>query len=703
MTDPRPADVTSSALSRLSELATAGRYPELEQSARELLQQWPDSGVVWKALAIALWMQNKDALPALERATTLLPQDPEVHSDRGNALLALRRPDEAVPWYRQAIALNREFKAAHHNLGLALSQIGHLAEAAASYRRALKLDPNFVEALTGLADVSRLSGESEHAVACYRRALALSPTLPQAHYGLGKAYQSLGQIGAAEASYRQALALNPHYVGAHVALGGLLYRMGDYRGAVAGFRRALSLDPASIAAGISAAVAEIAPVPTSAAEAAASCEAYAAALGDLETGLEERPGAQPSAFLGALRPFFLAYRHDDVCELMRSYGRIYATLMGKWQRDTGVVSDTRARSMPSKLRIGLVSEYFRNHSVYNAITHGWLRRLDRKRFSVDVFCLGARTDSQTKAAREMADHFEQGDRDLREWVRAIADRRPDVLIYPEVGMNPTTLQLASLRLARTQMVSWGHPVTSGLPTLDYFLSAAAFEPPDGAAHYTEQLVCLPNLGVCYERPEPPVATSETATPSDRGPVLICAGTPFKYSPEYDSVLPDIARRVGRCQFHFFNYEDGALSRRLLDRLHAAFAAAGLDGSAFLVLRPWAAPQQFEDFLGSADLLLDTIGFSGFNTVMQALARGLPVITVRGRTMRGRLGSGILERLSLNELVAADPASYVDIVASLLENRAGLSATRERIRAQLPRAYADQSVIDELQALLLRVG
>jgi predicted O-linked N-acetylglucosamine transferase (SPINDLY family) len=724
-------------LRRLGALATTGRYRELEQSSRDLLRQWPDSGPLYKLLAIALWMQKKDALDALERATTLLPHDAEVHSDLGTALLALGRPEDAVAWYRRALQIRPDFVAAHHNLGIALARGGNITAAAASYRRALELQPTFVAALTGLAEVLQQCGEHQQAVACYRRALALRPEQAPAHHGLGQALQSLGDGGGAESSYRQAIVLQPSYFEAHLSLGKLLrlahrtaesfnclqraltlraddpaavcahaellYSSGDYRGAVAGFRRALQVDPAYDAARIGAVVAEIAPIPMTPAEATASCAAYGTALSELASGLEQQPCANPAALVGALRPFLLAYREPDDCELMRTYGRLCARLMGQWQRDVGIVAASAVRAADSKLRIGLVSEYFRNHSVYNAITHGWLHRLDRKRFTVEVYCLDARADARTNAARGMADHFEQGDRTLREWARVIVDRRPDVLIYPEVGMNPTTLQLASMRLARTQMVSWGHPVTSGLPTIDYYLSAAAFESEASASQYTERLVRLPNLGVYYEPPERTVATRHNLTRGAQGPVLVCAGTPFKYSPEHDQVLIGIARRLRRCQFHFFSYEDGALSRRLLQRLHAAFAAAGLDGSQFLVLRPLLPSQQFNDFLGSADLLLDSIGFSGFNTIMHALACDLPVVTVRGRSLRGRLGSGILERLSLPQLVAESPGSYEDIAVSLLENRSELAATRARIRAQLPTSYQDQSAIAALEEFLLSVG
>ena len=73
-------------------------------------------------------------------------------------------------------------------------------------------------------------------------------------------------------------------------------------------------------------------------------------------------------------------------------------------------------------------------------------------------------------------------------------------------MDPLAGRLAAQRLAPVQCVAWGHPETTGMPTLDYFLSSDLMEPPDGEAHYTEHLVRLPNLGLCYV-PEPVARTA----------------------------------------------------------------------------------------------------------------------------------------------------------------------------------------------------
>ena len=67
-------------------MAASGRYVEMETVARNLVEAHPSSGHAWKALGVSLHMQGKDALQAFEKATTTLPNDPEVHSNLGAEL-----------------------------------------------------------------------------------------------------------------------------------------------------------------------------------------------------------------------------------------------------------------------------------------------------------------------------------------------------------------------------------------------------------------------------------------------------------------------------------------------------------------------------------------------------------------------------------------------------------------------------------------
>ena len=79
----------------------------------------------------------------------------------------------------------------------------------------------------------------------------------------------------------------------------------------------------------------------------------------------------------------------------------------------------------------------------------------------------------------------------------------DALVFPELGMHGETFSLASLRLAPVQVAGWGHPTTTGLPNVDYFVSSAPMEPEEGERHYRERLVLLPGLGTSYASPPLP--------------------------------------------------------------------------------------------------------------------------------------------------------------------------------------------------------
>ncbi|MGH8766325.1 MAG: hypothetical protein ACRET8_11470, partial [Burkholderiales bacterium] len=264
---------------------------------------------------------------------------------------------------------------------------------------------------------------------------------------------------------------------------------------------------------------------------------------------------------------------------------------------------------------------------------------------------------------------------------AIRERSPDVVIYPNIGNDPMALKLASLRLAPVQIASWGHPETTGLPTLDYFLSSQAMEPPDASQFYTEELVCLPHLGTYY-RPGKIAAVDPQL--ADLGideslPLLLCPGTPFKYAPRYDRLIVDISRQLGRCQILFF--EDPSrrhLTDKLRQRFEAALANAGMRMEEHVRFIPWLDRARYRGLMQRADALLDTVGFSGFNVAMQAVECCLPIVAWDGRFLRGRLASGILKRMDLQPLVARSEDDYVALVVRLARDK----NYRDHVRAQL---------------------
>jgi tetratricopeptide (TPR) repeat protein len=186
-------------------LIQGGRYPELENRTRELLVRYPGSGILWKALGLALWLQGKDALQPLSRAAAILPDDAEAHSNLGNALRAAGKPKEALESHRMAVAVRPDYPEGLNNLGSVLLDLGRLDEAAASFRRAVALRPTFALAHGNLANVLRLQNHANESEASCRRALELNPRLSTAIVQLAELQAGKGQFVQAEDLLKQAI------------------------------------------------------------------------------------------------------------------------------------------------------------------------------------------------------------------------------------------------------------------------------------------------------------------------------------------------------------------------------------------------------------------------------------------------------------------------------------------------------------------
>jgi predicted O-linked N-acetylglucosamine transferase (SPINDLY family) len=513
--------------------------------------------------------------------------------------------------------------------------------------------------------------------------------------------KELGRLTEAEECFRRALAYMPRASGVHCNLGSTLYDLGRLEEAEESFEHALALNPDHAEARFALTVLRLRPTFLGG-EPTEDPRAAIRKVRGLSEWFDSRQEADDFKAVGGLQPFFLAYDEQDHRDLLSDYGKLCAGVMDRWRAKQRFAP---VRHVPGEvIRVGIVSAHVHSHSVWHAIVKGWLRHIDPERVELQVFYTGSLQDDETLFAKSQVSHFEERPRELSDWVKSILDRHLDVLIYPEIGMDPTTLRLASLRLAPIQMVAWGHPMTTGLPTVDYYLSAEDFEPEDAREHYTEELVALPHLGCCFSSPPVSAANLDFAALGiDReSPLLVCPGTPFKYSSRHDWIFPEIARRLSRCQFIFFTLEPHYLAEKLKQRLEGAFAGTGLDLERYVVFVPKQPLSEFHGLMQRADVYLDTLGFSGFNTAMQAVECGLPIVTRKGRFLRGRFGSGILERMRLPELVASSEEDYVALAARLVQDRDYRGQTSERIAASRSALYDDVSPVRALEEFLAKV-
>lgn len=360
---------------------------------------------------------------------------------------------------------------------------------------------------------------------------------------------------------------------------------------------------------------------------------------------------------------------------------------------------TKEARAPGKIRVGFVSWFFCDHTISRLFT-GLIERLDAESFDICAFAV-AGSDSYLRQADMRGKRILPLPADLPEARLRIADERLDVLVYLDLGMDPFTLFLAHARLARTQAVLWGHPDTTGLPTIDAFLSSDAMEPEDGDRHYGEKLIRLPGVGSWVRRPEIPSAVPAAAEYGlpDNALLYLCPQTPQKFHPDFDQIIRRILIEEPTAHLVLTAGWSEALMRAVCRRI----TGPRPDLEARLHILGPLDRSRFIGLMRLADVVLDPPHYSGGHTTLEAFACGAPIVTWPGHQMRARHTFGFYRLLGLDACIARDLDHYGDIALALGRNRSRREDLRRRIAAASPVLYEDEMTLRAFEAFLWSTG
>jgi predicted O-linked N-acetylglucosamine transferase (SPINDLY family) len=327
-----------------------------------------------------------------------------------------------------------------------------------------------------------------------------------------------------------------------------------------------------------------------------------------------------------------------------------------------------------RIRLGLISRFFRQHTI-GRLNMGLVEQFDRDAFEVTVLSVGDRQDDVATYMRERADRFVTLPPRLDVARGLIADQKLDLLYYADIGMDPVTYSLAFSRLAPVQCVTWGHPVTTGIPTIDHFISSESLESPGSEAQYTENLVRLKSLAVYYHRPTLSTPKTRADFGLDEDATLYgCLQMLWKFHPDFDPLIGEILRRDPRGQVLIV----AGLTQQWDDQLMNRFRRTIGDVAGRIRFLP---RQKYDDFLALTslcDMMLDPPHFGGGNTTYEALAFGVPVITIPSNFLRGRISKALYDQMGMTDFVAESTQHYIDLAAHLGLNRDARREAKQKI-------------------------
>lgn len=339
--------------------------------------------------------------------------------------------------------------------------------------------------------------------------------------------------------------------------------------------------------------------------------------------------------------FYIVYMGYNDARLMTTlqsaYARAYPNLSANF----------RPMQYTKKRRIGFVSSYLENerHSVCKLFC-GLVRGLSSRGFDVVLY------KEPLLSNRDKVD--------------------VDVLVFTDIGMETRNLMWAHSRIAPVQILTWGHPHTSGLPdTIDYFVSSDLYHATDNRSesYYAEQLVRFDSLGFYFLRPPP--TSREDVIDFGAKNVYLCPQSTPKFHPHFDNVLLRLLEEAPeRDAVVVITYDPkkSLWMHTLRRRLH---------NSTRVVFLPMQA--DFSRLLRSATILLDPFPFGGGVTTLEAFSLCRIVVTAPLLQTVPGLAAGMYRHAGLEDApIVASVDEYVDTVHSLVDHPQYLQKLEKRL-------------------------
>ena len=662
-----------------------GEFEAAQGVLRQYLEFNPTSadGLHLMALCEHAMNRNDTALEWLVKAIAQQPEEAVFLSNAGMIAFGCGRLELAEGFLERAVAANAQHAESFNNFALVRERQARFDEAAALLEKAIMLKPDFAMAYANHGNVLRAIGSLDRAITEYQNAILISPMLAAPHNGLGNTFRQMDRRVEAIESFDRAISLDPGYADAYFNRAMTRAAQGETAKAEQDLAQAYRLRPDHRFLVADAGLLPV--IPASETEIIRWRERFIRKFKELSEGLVPINGDPEQ--VGAMN-FYLAYHGENDREHMEQLAAFYAKAFPDllWTAPHCNSSDKREGRL---IRLGVASKNFGEHAVAWMI-FGLLAQLPRDQFSVTAIVPSRSNEGVSDRISDAVDDVLHISTDIKFARQQIADKRFDILLYADIGMEPFSYFLAFSRLAPVQCVTWGHPDTTGLRSIDYFISNDIAEPEDGQESYTESLVRLPGVQSWYprlSRSEPLPSRQDIGLPSE-GAIYLCPQNLIKIHPEMDANLADLLARDPEGHLVIFGASDLNWTRLLLARWKPVF---GRNFERVLVL-PRVSLQTFVDTIALSDVVLDTWPFGAGNTNYQTFAIGVPVVTLPGRWIRGRGTLAHYTHMGIDDCVAQSPAEFVEIAHRLGTDH----AFRKEIAAQIE-ARSDAVLEDEVCA------
>lgn len=675
-------------IDRAVRLLRADRPAEAKSLLADACRSGQSGDAEWFLYGAALHRLDEleAALRAFSEAARLAPGNPQAWSAKAAVLLDLKLPDAALEASHAALALSPNDPGLIFNASRVLESMGRFDDALAGYENALAHQPDFLPALLNrgllLACFQRLDAAHD----AVQAALAHHPDQPECWYLLGDILFALQRPQEALSAFERATALQPAHLPAHMGKALALSALGRFDEAYAALRHVQGRDANFYASYKS-------PLPADYVEPSLArdprriyCAMQFQRLERCDWSEREafRDNVRmlvehPEGFPGPLEDWSLPHpvlALDLEPDLRLNLARQVAA--GVKAEASGVVEAFRPASRAAanrRLRIGYVSPDFRRHATA-FLSRQLFEAHDRGRFEVLAYALQPGDGSAVEASiRGGCDCYRQmAGVDSASLARRIRDDQVDILVDLAGYTRHARPEIFAARCAPVQVGYLGYPGTLGGAALDYAIVDDVVCPQGGDRFWSESLVRLPGTYAIYDDM---TAVSASTARAEHGlpegaTVLCCFNTAWKIDPGIFEVWMRLLRRLPQSVLWLWSVNPFVRDNLSREALRAGVAPERL---------VFGGPLEHAAHLARyrhADFFLDTLPCNAHTTAADALWMGVPVVTVLGGQMQGRVAASLLRAAGLPELVTASLADYETLAHRLATEPGVLSALRFRL-------------------------
>lgn len=357
--------------------------------------------------------------------------------------------------------------------------------------------------------------------------------------------------------------------------------------------------------------------------------------------------------------FYLSYTNLNNKKIMEKLNKLYKTF-------TSIFTDSSKFVKPfykkKKIKLGIVcNQIFNQCKPVSRDRKNIILNLDKTVYDIYIITSIPKKDILENSFKE----FPKILCNFKNFKKYILNNHFDILFYPEIGMDLFTFICGSHRLAPIQIATWGHSETTGMDSMDYYISSKYFNTKDDQKYFSEKLILLDSLGTYYSPLELLVKNEKKERIYKK----------FKLKPT-QNIYNSLQTPGKTCRYEFLKIVKNILSKDpkgIFIALYYSNVEKDLMLKYFenyknqIKLFKFQPKKNYQELMKITTLLLDPFPFGSLNTSLDSFVFGKIIVAMPSNKINGNFCSGFYKKMDILEPVAYSEEEYVSKVLKFVND------------------------------------